>query len=79
MEHIDRLRAGYAHVARTHPFITEAIGVMPDHLHALWTLPSDDADYPRRWSLIKAYLSRTLPADPQRSASKAGRREKGIW
>ena len=27
--------------------------VLPDHLHALWTLPPGDADYPLRWQLIK--------------------------
>ena len=30
--------------------------VMPDHLHAVWRLPPGDADYPTRWSLIKAGL-----------------------
>jgi hypothetical protein len=26
-----------------------ANGVLPDHLHCLWTLPRDDTDFPGRW------------------------------
>ena len=38
----------------------------------------DDADFSKRWSLIKSGFSRGL--DPgTRSASKIGKREKGIW
>lgn len=53
--------------------------MLPDHLHALWTLPPDDADYPRRWSLIKASFSRGLPAAATLSESKQAKREKGLW
>ena len=35
----------------------DAIVVLPDHLHAVWTLPPDDADYPGRWRRIKADFS----------------------
>jgi putative transposase len=27
--------------------------LLPDHLHCLWTLPDGDADFSRRWSVIK--------------------------
>jgi putative transposase len=76
---IDRLRRAYAATAKRLPFETVAIGVLPDHLHAVWTLPPDDADYPRRWSLIKAAFSRGLPAAEFRSDSKRAKRDKGIW
>lgn len=79
VEHIERLREVYRRVQADHPFRTVAICVLPDHLHAIWTLPPDDADYPLRGNLIKAGFSRALPASPARSASKAARREKGIW
>ena len=79
VEHIEQLRSAYRHVAERLPFKTVAICVLPDHLHAIWTLPEEDADYPRRWSLIKAGFSRGLPAASDRSASKEARREKGIW
>ena len=37
-----------------------AICVMPDHLHAIWTMPDDDSSYSSAWSLIKARFSRAL-------------------
>jgi len=32
-----------------------------DHLRAIWRLPHDEADYPKRWSQSKAGFSRELP------------------
>lgn len=78
-EQIDRLREVYGRVQREHPFETVAICVLPDHLHAVWTLPADDADFSLRWSLIKAGFSRGIAASIRRSASKVIKREKGIW
>lgn len=79
VEQIERLRAVYARVQREHPFETVAICVLPDHLHAVWTLPAEDADFSLRWSLIKAGFSRGLAAAIRRSESKVVKREKGIW
>ncbi|MDX6804607.1 REP-associated tyrosine transposase [Terrihabitans rhizophilus] len=79
VRHVDVLRRAYRTVQERLPFETIAICVLPDHLHALWRLPNGDGEYPRRWSLIKAGFSRSLPAAPSRSAPKVERREKGIW
>jgi putative transposase len=79
VQRIDLLRRAYRYAADRYPFDTIAICVLPDHLHAIWELPQDDADFPLRWSLIKSSFSRGLPPDASRSASKAARREKGIW
>jgi putative transposase len=73
------LRHAYDAAHRRYPFDTNAICILPDHLHAIWTLPEGDADFPRRWSLIKSAFSRVLPPADDRSASKIARREKGIW
>ena len=35
------------------PFEVNAIVLLPEHLHAIWTLPAGDADYARRWAWIK--------------------------
>ncbi|MGQ0621512.1 MAG: REP-associated tyrosine transposase [Panacagrimonas sp.] len=78
-DHIERLRTAYGAVAHARPFKTIAICVLPDHLHALWELPLDDADFSTRWSRIKSAFSRGLPAVQGRSASKLAKREKGIW
>jgi putative transposase len=79
VRHVDHLRRVYKTVQRRYPFETIAICILPDHLHALWSLPDDDADFPLRWNLIKAGFSRGLVPAASRSASKAARREKGIW
>lgn len=75
---IDRLRRVYRSVQESHSFETEAICILPDHLHAIWSLPPTDHDFATRWNLIKAGFSRGLPTAP-RSDSKIVRREKGIW
>jgi REP element-mobilizing transposase RayT len=79
VRHVERLRSAYAAALRRDPFETIAICVLPDHLHAIWALPEDDADFSRRWSLIKHDFSCGLPANPERTPSKRGKREKGIW
>jgi REP-associated tyrosine transposase len=78
VQHVERLRSAYAEVKKRHPFETIAICILPDHIHALWQLPEDDADYASRWSLIKSGFSRGLPP-AKRSISKMRKREKGIW
>jgi putative transposase len=79
VRHIDRLRHSYRSVQQRHPFETVAICVLPEHLHAVWSLPTGDADFPLRWSLIKSGFSRGLAGDAARAPSKIAKREKGIW
>jgi REP-associated tyrosine transposase len=76
---IERLRRIYGSVERRRPFETVAICILPDHLHAIWSLPEGDADFSTRWSLIKAGFSRGLNMPGDRSASKVRKRERGIW
>jgi REP-associated tyrosine transposase len=42
------------------PFTIEAIVILPEHLHAIWTLPSGDSDFSSRWKRIKAYFTHRL-------------------
>jgi putative transposase len=79
VRHMDLLRLAYTAVQKERPFETIAICVLPDHLHAIWSLPADDGDFAKRWNLIKGSFSRHLPASTSRSTSKIVRREKGIW
>jgi putative transposase len=79
VRHIDRLRQSYRSVQERYPFETVAICVLPDHLHAVWSLPPSDADFSLRWSLIKSGFSRGLDSYAQRSPSKIAKRDKGIW
>jgi putative transposase len=52
---------------------------LPDHLHAIWTLPDGNGDFAVRWSLIKAHFSRAMPEGEPVSTSRRRRRERGIW
>ncbi|SFN96691.1 putative transposase [Formivibrio citricus] len=58
--HIDALRAAFAEVKRQKPFHIDAIVVLPEHLHTIWTLPEDDADYSGRWQAIKSAFVRKI-------------------
>ncbi|MDE2068966.1 MAG: transposase [Bradyrhizobium sp.] len=78
-EYIDELRAALEETRRGHPFTIEAMVVLPDHLHALWTMPEGDADFATRWRLIKSGFSRRLPGGERISDSRAGKGERGIW
>lgn len=76
---IDRFRSTYRAITNRYPFETIAICILPDHLHAIWSLPDKDHDFSTRWMLIKSGFSRGLPATATRSVSKLAKREKGIW
>jgi len=79
VEYIDVLRQVVGMVKDRHPFIIDAMVVLPEHLHAVWTLPPDDQDYPRRWMLIKAGFSRQISHGERRSCSRMSKGERGIW
>ena len=53
IDHVNALRAAIRVTRRAHPFMIDAVVVLPDHLHIVLTLPADDADFPNRWRLIK--------------------------
>jgi putative transposase len=79
VDQISRLRQAYALTHRTLPFTTLAICVLPEHLHAVWTLPEHDSDYAGRWSLLKSSFSRGLPLAERLNRSQRQKREKGLW
>src|SRR3546814_4684512 len=58
VDHIALLRQALQYVQRRHPFTIDAMVVLPDHLHAVWTLPPGDAGYAMRWRQIKGWFSR---------------------
>jgi len=78
-QNVDVLRRAFRRVQVEHPFTVDAMVVLPDHLHAVWTLPPDDADYSLRWRLIKYRFSLSLPCECTASKSLRRRREKGLW
>ena len=60
-ENIESLRAAFRYARHQHPFTIDAIVVLPDHLHTIWTMPDRDSDFGVRWTLIKGGFSRRLP------------------
>ncbi|MDO5638763.1 MAG: transposase [Neisseria sp.] len=79
VEHIDLLRESYVYIQKRYPFETVAACILPNHIHAIWTLPDGDDDYSLRWKLVKRRFSDYFPHAQNRSPSKLKRHEKGIW
>jgi len=44
------------------PFTIEAIAILPEHLHVIWTLPTGDSDFSGRWRRIEAHFTHRLVA-----------------
>lgn len=78
-DHIQALRDALTSVHKARPFQLDAIVVLPDHLHSLWTLPPGDVAFPVRWSQIKAAFSRCIPKGERRRPSRVAKRERGVW
>ena len=82
-----RARSVLGRVMRAHccetPFETVAIVLLPDHLHAIWTLPVGDDDYSSRWRAIKAkFTAKWLEQGGlEQSVSDGYRRQRrrGVW
>ncbi len=49
-------------VRAARPFRIDAWVLLPDHLHTIWTLPADDADFSTRWRLIKSQVTQACGA-----------------
>ena len=79
VDRIDDLRAAFSYVKNRHPFEIDAVVILPDHLHCIWTLPETDTDFSTRWSLIKGYFSRHIDKGEAITESRRKRRERGIW
>lgn len=82
---VNDLRDAFAHTLSGEPVFCDAIVVLPDHLHAVWTLPAGDCAYSERWRKIKYRFTRAVGAvgrnahPTRRSASKVAKRDAGIW
>ncbi|NOU22741.1 MAG: transposase [Methyloglobulus sp.] len=76
---IDLLREAFEYTKQRHPFRLDAVVILPDHLHCIWTLPPQDSDFSGRWNMLKGYFSRKIETGERISASRKSRRERGIW
>ena len=77
------LRAAIEQRRSKYPFRTDAMVLLPDHQHAIWTLPEGDADFSRRWGLIKKSFTQAWTAtggwEGAISDSRERNRRRGVW
>jgi putative transposase len=78
-DEIDALRDATRRVRQRFPFHIDALVVLPDHLHAVWTLPPGDADFTLRWRLIKSSFAKSQPRTEWLDPVRRERGERGIW
>ena len=62
VDRVTALRAAFRACRRERPFWIDAIVILPDHLHAILTLPPGDSDFSGRWRRIKGHFSRHMIA-----------------
>ena len=79
VERIDLLRAVVRRARQLKPFHIDAWAVLPNHMHAMWTLPEGDSDFPTRWHNIKMLFSRGISSGGAISTSRRRAGERGIW
>jgi len=60
VRHVDLLRQAVAVTRARRPFVIDAWVVLPDHIHAMWTLPEGDANFSGRWREIKGRFTMDL-------------------
>ena len=77
------LRSALLNVKDRYPFNLDAICLLPEHIHCIWTLPDGDSDYSLRWKEIKRiftreYLKKVGPGEA-RNESRQKRGEAAIW
>lgn len=62
-ENIEKLRGAFREENQPRPFHIDAIVILPDHIHAIWTLPSGDSDYSMRWRNIKRSFTAVIDSE----------------
>lgn len=65
------------------PLQIDAIVILPDHLHTIWTLPPTDSSYSVRWGWLKKEFTKAWLRAGKRELPQSGGRERdgrrGIW
>ncbi len=60
VDHVGLLRRAFRNARDRKSFVVDAIVILPDHLHAILTLPPGDSDFSGRWRAIKAEFTRSI-------------------
>jgi putative transposase len=79
----ESLRGAVRECRERWPFTIDAIVLLPDHVHTLWTLPHGDAEFSRRWAFLKQAFTRSWVegggAETWVGAGKEHQRRRGVW
>jgi len=79
----DLLRAAIEEERVKRPFKIIAWVLLPDHLHAVWSLPAGDARYSLRWQKIKEEFTKSFLAgggqEGVRNRSRRAKGERAVW
>jgi putative transposase len=79
----DCLRTAFSEVRARRPINIEAICLLPNHLHCVWSLPSGDDDYHTRWRQIKSLFTinylRRGGREVAPNLNRMIKGERGIW
>ena len=78
------LREAFERVRAENPFRIDALCLLPEHIHCVWSLPQGDADFSGRWRKIKGiftdlYLGSGGGDKGSRSHSRVERQEACLW
>jgi putative transposase len=78
---IEKIKTAFTQVMKKHPFNVDAMVLLPDHLHCLWTLPDNDQDFSTRWRLIKSQFTRACDGKSKLipSRSRSSKKEQAVW
>ena len=79
----DLLHDAMARTQEHRPWVTEAIALLPDHLHMVWRMPLGDVDYSGRIAALKKRFTRAyLSAGGREAEIPPGQRRhrlRGVW
>ncbi len=77
------LRKAIEWVRLKYPFEIDALVLLPEHLHCIWTLPDGDDNYSIRWKWIKTFVTKRcqdkLCLKYPMSESGKKRQEGNLW
>ncbi len=65
------------------PFTINAMVLLLDHLHAIWSLPPGDAEYPKRWGWVKKEFTKAWLSvggrEQQQTPGRIRDERRGVW
>jgi len=75
------LREAFRRIMEKQHFSIDAIAVLPDHLHCIWSLPPGDHDFSTRWRLIKTWFTKHCDVTFRENSDNSGMKKENqsVW